>query len=202
MIHNNVLAVCTVIDSQSKTQIAQSICTRYFFAQLWCEFTKEVLTQFLSEDFKMKEQQQAKKSSARSGTKKPLVQSLHNGSITLTSEAHQILSEQVEMGALKTKASVAVSIEDQSRRNFYLKLFRIYNGISIDECLKSYTKIFNDVFVNEKPALTQKYYLCEVQIVEMNENQNFLRQVKAPIRFNFSQGTSKYLKYSASESFN
>ena len=106
MIHNNVLAVCTIINAQNKTQIAQNICTRYFFAQFWCEFTKEVLTQFLSEDFKLKEQQSVKRSGRSLTSKKPLVHSMHNGSITLTTEAHQLLSEQVEFGAFKTRASV------------------------------------------------------------------------------------------------
>lgn len=65
--------------------------------------------------------------------------------------------------------------------------------------MQSYTKIFNDVFVNEKPALYQKYYLTEVQIVEMNETQNFQRKIRKPVTFNFSRGTSKYVNYSASD---
>jgi len=31
------------------------LATRYFFSQFWCEFTKEVLTEFLNEDFAVKE---------------------------------------------------------------------------------------------------------------------------------------------------
>ena len=38
-------------------QSTQNIITRYFFSQFWCEFTKEVLTEFLNEDFLIKEMQ-------------------------------------------------------------------------------------------------------------------------------------------------
>jgi hypothetical protein len=31
------------------------LASRYFFSQLWCEFTKEVLTEFLNEDLAVKE---------------------------------------------------------------------------------------------------------------------------------------------------
>ena len=31
--------------------------TRYFFSQFWCEFTKDVLTEFINEDFLIKEMQ-------------------------------------------------------------------------------------------------------------------------------------------------
>ena len=36
-------------------QNTQQLATRYFMAQFWCEFTKEVLTEFLNEDFLIKE---------------------------------------------------------------------------------------------------------------------------------------------------
>ena len=38
-------------------QSTQELATRYFGAQFWCEFTKEVLTEFLNEDFQLKEAQ-------------------------------------------------------------------------------------------------------------------------------------------------
>lgn len=35
--------------------------------------------------------------------------------------------------------------------------------------MTNYIKIFNDVFTKEKPMLHQKYFLTEVQIVELCE---------------------------------
>ena len=51
------------------------------------------------------------------------------------------------------KSKPEVPEEDSSKRNFFYKLFRIYNGLSFDECLQSYTKIFNDVFIKETPLI-------------------------------------------------
>jgi len=47
--------VATFAKISKDDQKAQSIATRYFFSQFWCEFTKEVLTEFLNEDFAIKE---------------------------------------------------------------------------------------------------------------------------------------------------
>ena len=52
--------------------------------------------------------------------------------------------------------------EDVTRRNFYLTLFRLYSDIPLQDCLVSFSKIFNDVFVLEKPGSVQKYFLTEV----------------------------------------
>ena len=38
-------------------QATQVMITRYFFSQFWCEFTKDVLTEFINEDFLIKEMQ-------------------------------------------------------------------------------------------------------------------------------------------------
>ena len=42
--------------------------------------------------------------------------------------------------------SMVVQSEDATRRNFYLTLFRLYAAIPIQDCLTSFTKIFNDVY--------------------------------------------------------
>ena len=41
-----------------KQEVAQALAARYFMAQFWCEFTKDVLTEFLNEDFLIKQMQE------------------------------------------------------------------------------------------------------------------------------------------------
>jgi hypothetical protein len=54
MVYNEVIGVATF--SHKRTDLTlQQVTTRYFFAQLWCEFTKEVLTEFVEEDYAFKE---------------------------------------------------------------------------------------------------------------------------------------------------
>ena len=52
LVHNDIFAVATLTGGHEKE--ANLLLTRYFFAQLWCEFTKEVLTEFFSEDLNNK----------------------------------------------------------------------------------------------------------------------------------------------------
>ena len=63
--------------------------------------------------------------------------------------------------------SLVVQSEDVTRRNFYLTLFRLYAAIPMQDCLKSFTKIFNDVFIHERPSCVHKYSLTEVMVAEM-----------------------------------
>ena len=62
--HNDVLCVATLAKIDPSLQATQDLATRYLMAQFWCEFTKEVLTEFLNEDFLIKEMQ-AKEESNR-----------------------------------------------------------------------------------------------------------------------------------------
>jgi hypothetical protein len=55
-VYNNVFAVATMALKKVDANL-HHITTRYFFSQLWCEFTKEVLTEFLEEDSVDKEQE-------------------------------------------------------------------------------------------------------------------------------------------------
>ena len=57
--------------------------------------------------------------------------------------------------------------DDQTRRNFYLTLFRLYSSIPFKDCAISFAKIFNDVFVHERPTTVHKYSLTEVMVTEM-----------------------------------
>ena len=93
--------------------------------------------------------------------------------------------------------------EDVTRRNFYLTLFRLYSDIPLYDCLTSFAKIFNDVFVLEKPGSVQKYFLTEVQVIEMNEAheeaEGKLGETHTiPFFFNFANGTSRQVNYLAS----
>ena len=49
-----------------------------------------------------------------------------------------------------------------------MSLFNIYSGLSLSELLTSYAKIYNDVFVQEKPMSVYKYFLTQTMVVEMN----------------------------------
>ena len=55
--HNDVLCVASIAADDELMSSTQQLATRYFGAQFWCEFTKEVLTEFLNEDFQIKEAQ-------------------------------------------------------------------------------------------------------------------------------------------------
>ena len=71
--HNDVLSVATLAKIDKSQKDTQDLVTRYFMAQFWCEFTKEVLTEFLNEDFLIKEMNAAKerKAKARQRTAQP-----------------------------------------------------------------------------------------------------------------------------------
>jgi len=87
-----------------------------------------------------------------------------------------------------------------TKRNFYLSLFRIYSSLPFEDCLVSFAKIFNDVFVYEKPLSILKYYLTECMIVEMNQPfdepaGDFGESHTVPFSYNFARGTSKQVRY-------
>ena len=50
IIHNDTLCVATLGVNDKTKAMAQLLTTRYFMSQFWCEFTKEVLSEFLNED--------------------------------------------------------------------------------------------------------------------------------------------------------
>ena len=96
--------------------------------------------------------------------------------------------------------------EDVNRRNFYLTLFRIYSKLPFDDCMSSLSNIYNDVFTQERPSTVQKYFLTEVQVVEMNQaSEDDPAEIGVthtiPFRYNFSSGTSKELNYPSSHAF-
>jgi hypothetical protein len=61
------------------------------------------------------------------------------------------------------------SEEETQRRNYFYKLFRIYDTLPFNSCVEAYYKVFNDVFILEKPSVVQRYFITEVNIVELNE---------------------------------
>jgi hypothetical protein len=53
IVYNDVLGVATLAsldENTDKENAPQLLATRYFFSQFWCEFTAEVLREFLQED--------------------------------------------------------------------------------------------------------------------------------------------------------
>ena len=61
--------MATLSSLNSAVESTSTLITRYFFSQFWCEFTKEVLTEFLNEDFLIKEMQAEQANKKQ--TKKP-----------------------------------------------------------------------------------------------------------------------------------
>ena len=53
--HNDCLSVASIAKIDRKMKDTQDLVTRYFMAQFWCEFTKEVLSEFLEEDYQINE---------------------------------------------------------------------------------------------------------------------------------------------------
>ena len=91
---------------------------------------------------------------------------------------------------------MAVHSEDKTRRNFYLTLFRLYSAIPFNDCMRSFTKIFNDVFIHERPSCVQKYSLTEVMVTEMmhadEDRPAKLRETHTvPFQYNFMAGSSR-----------
>ena len=52
--HNDIFAVAAFTDYSAAHQDMHLLSARYFFSQFWCEFTKEVITEFVNEDLYIK----------------------------------------------------------------------------------------------------------------------------------------------------
>jgi hypothetical protein len=100
----------------------------------------------------------------------------------------------------------AVEMPTINKRNFYLSLFSIYSALPVADCLQSFTKIFNEVFIQEKPQSVQKYFLLQCMVVEMSapfdDSRGVMQETHSvPFSFNFAKGTSKYINYMSSDLF-
>lgn len=62
---------------------------------------------------------------------------------------HLTLGEKATVGNEFT--SGILPIQEMTKRNFYLQLFRTYCELPFQETMQSFVKVFNDVFVKEKP---------------------------------------------------
>ena len=51
------------------------------------------------------------------------------------------------------------------------------------------------MFVKEKPQICQKYYLTEVNIVELDTTDRHCTEMIQSFRWNFAEGTSKEMNY-------
>ena len=72
--------------------------------------------------------------------------------------------------------------------------------------MKSFAKIFNDVFIHERPSCVHKYSLSEVMVAEMlladEEAPARLKEThKIPFAYNFMNGSSKETDYQAMPTF-
>lgn len=94
----------------------------------------------------------------------------------------------------ETKGSIFPKGE-MTKRNFYLQLFRTYNELPFEETMESFVKVFNDVFVKEKPAVCHKYFLSEVRILELDTRDENCHEMIQGFRWSFAHGTSKEVNF-------
>ena len=162
-----------------KKDPSQLLATRYFFSQFWCEFTAEVLKEFLQEDIIYRQQELEK----------------------VPANMNFLDKKKEEMKVIEKSAENKSSIyqkDEITKRNFYLQLFRTYCELPFGDTMQSFVKVFNDVFVKEKPQICQKYYLTEVNIVELDLSDKNAHEMNVGFRWNFAEGTSKEMDYLAS----
>ena len=62
------------------------------------------------------------------------------------------VSPQFEIGGIEEESDRLVDDAKNSKRNFYMSLFKIYSEMPFNTCMKNFAKIYNDVFSFEKPA--------------------------------------------------
>lgn len=98
------------------------------------------------------------------------------------------------MKIMENKSSIFQK-DEITKRNFYLQLFRTYCELPFKDTMQSFVKVFNDVFVKEKPQICQKYYLTEVDIIELDTRDKNCHEMSVGYRWNFASGTSKELNY-------
>lgn len=182
IVYNDTLGVATMASPNEdidKKDPSQLLATRYFFSQFWCEFTAEVLKEFLQEDIIYRQQELEK----------------------VPANMNFLDKKKEEMKVIEKSAENKSSIyqkDEITKRNFYLQLFRTYCELPFGDTMQSFVKVFNDVFVKEKPQICQKYYLTEVNIVELDLSDKNAHEMNVGFRWNFAEGTSKEMDYLAS----
>lgn len=87
----------------------------------------------------------------------------------------------------------------KNKRNFFLMLFRMYNELPFQVTMENFAKVYNEVLIKEVPSILTKYALCEIQIAELpNLEEAPNDPMNIPFKFNFAEGTTKYLNYTNS----
>lgn len=135
IVYNDILGVATLSSQRlpSDSGSEQLLATRYFFSQFWCEFTGDVLRQFYSEDVLFRAQEAEIKAKMKS--------------LDHLSEEQR----QAEMVKLMENKSSIFQKQEITQRNFYLQLFRTYCELPFQDTMQTFAKVYNDVFVREKP---------------------------------------------------
>ena len=59
------------------------------------------------------------------------------------------------------------STEAFRKRHLYLLLFRMYEKMPVDYCLSNFSKVFNEVFIRERPAILTQFNLTQAMIGEL-----------------------------------
>jgi hypothetical protein len=136
LVFNNYIGVAVFASSEEISRAdteSQLLACRYFFSQFWCEFTAEVLQEFYNEDviFRRKEMETNIKIKNLDGLPEA--------------------EKKREMMKIMENKSTIFQKEEITKRNFYLQLFRTYCEVPFQETMQSFVKVFNDVFVKEKP---------------------------------------------------
>jgi len=78
--------------------------------------------------------------------------------------------------------------EEFQKRHLYLLLFKMYETLPIDSCFTNFAKVFNEVFVKERPLIMTRYSLTQICLAEL-ESQD--QQLHIPFTYNFANGTTK-----------
>ena len=84
------------------------------------------------------------------------------------------------------------------KRHLFLLMFRLYQILPFEKLLKNFGKEFNEVCVKERPAILSRYSLTQFCIAELKQG---TQQFCIPLKYNFTNGTTKELHYHNSEIF-
>ena len=81
------------------------------------------------------------------------------------------------------------------------RLVAEYDNLPLGKSLSNFSRIYNDVFINELPGAQSTYALCELIVVEHSGIGTGAETLKMPFKYSFSNNTSRYANYARSPAF-
>ena len=94
-----------------------------------------------------------------------------------------------------------MNVSEVERNEFLLNLFRTYDELELMQCMANFTKIYNQVFTQEKPAVVNRYFISEVRVVELLDIENNQTKVRTPFKVKFTLGTTRNINFANSKNF-